>query len=235
MIMHPPRFIRHSISLRRGLTLVELLVVFLIIASLCVIVLGLLRSSRKGANQATATTRMREMGVGVAMWAADRNQNEPMYFRDGTGDSSNEATPPLSPSSVCAGNPAMLLYDTKDPSQAYLPNHLTFFSPLHKYSAPTFKDYDPSKASTSRLWGTYMWVYPSVPASERTPRQVSNMRSSNHSTVGREAYDQVLMFNDYSQAKAVYPKLYFALFRDGSVKQIASNGDIWGWFKGTAK
>lgn len=219
----------------RGFTLVELLVAVVIIILLAGLVVSLMKNAKKGARQATAMSQLREIGGGVGMWAAEKNNNEPMYFRDGTGDSSSEATPPLTPSPLCAGNPAMLLYDRLDPAQGYIPNHMVFFSPLHKYTAPLFDKYDPARASPSAVWGTYMWVYPSVPASERTPRQIANMRNSSHSVVGSEAYDQVMMFDDYSQAKAVYPKLYYALFRDGSVRKVAPNGDIWGWFKGTAK
>jgi hypothetical protein len=40
------------------------------------------------------------------------------------------------------------------------------------------------------------------------------------------------MFNDYSFAKNKYPKdkSYYALFRDTSVRNVATNGNIWGWF-----
>lgn len=74
-------------------------------------------------------------------------------------------------------------------------------------------------------------VYPSVTADERTGRQKMIMRSS-YVTVSRQAYDNVLMFNDYSHAKRKHPqdKSYVALFRDSSVRRVAHNGDIWGWF-----
>jgi hypothetical protein len=40
------------------------------------------------------------------------------------------------------------------------------------------------------------------------------------------------MFNDYNRAKNKYPqdKSYFALFRDSTVRKVAKNGDIWGWY-----
>ncbi len=220
---------------RLGFTLVELLVVITIIVVLAALSVSVLSNAKRSANKVRATSQMREMGVGVALWAAEKNNNEPMYFRDGSGDSSNEATPPLSSTGLCAGNPAMLLFNKDSPDDGYIQNHEVFFSPLHKYKVPERKDYDPSKASASKLWGTFIWVYPSVPDADRTQRQVAAMRNSSFTVVGREAYNNVLMFDDYSTAKALYPKLYFALFRDGSVRQVALNGDIWGWFKGTAK
>jgi len=219
----------------RGFTLMELLVVITIIIVLALVGMGLVSNSKKGANKAKATSQMRDLGVSVALWAAEKNNNEPMYFRDGSGDSSSEATPPLTNTGLCAGNPAMLLYDKNNPEQGYVQNHAVFFSPIHKYTVPAREKYDPSKASPSSLWGTYMWVFPSVPDGDRTPRQVAAMRNSSFAAVGQGAYNQVLMFDDYSVAKALYPKTYFALFRDGAVRQVAPNGDIWGWFKGTAK
>lgn len=220
---------------RHGFTLVELLVVITIIIVLALVGLSAVSNSKKGANKARAITQMRDLGVGIALWAAEKNNNEPMYFRDGSGDSSSEATPPLTNTGLCAGNPAMLLYDRTNPDQAYVQNHAVFFSPIHKYTVPAREKYDPSKASASSLWGTYMWVYPSVPDAERSPRQVAAMRNSSFTAVGQAAYNNVLMFDDYSVAKALYPRTYYALFRDGAVRQVASNGDIWGWFKGTAK
>jgi len=224
-----PRTIR-----RHGFTLVELLVVIIIIAVLASLVFVVAQRGMASANKSRTVSQMREIGVAVATWASENNNNEPMYFRDGSGDSSSEATPALSVSdrTVCAGNPAILLYNKTSPQDGYLQKPGAFFAATQTFKVPEDKDYDPSKASPTNPWGSFMWVYPSVPADERSGRQKSIMRSSSYATVGREAYGNLLMFNDYSTAKRKFPKdkSYFALFRDGSVRNVATNGNIWGWF-----
>jgi prepilin-type N-terminal cleavage/methylation domain-containing protein len=221
---------------RSGFTLVELLIVIAIIAVLSLLVFLGARRGLMAANQSRTASQMREIGVAVAAWASENNNNEPMYFRDGTGDSSSEATP--APQgiyrNICAGNPAILLYNKANPQQGYIQDHTVFFAATQIWKAPSANDYDPSKASSTNLWGTFMWVYPSVPADERSERQKTVMRSSNYVTVSRQAYDNALMFNDYSFAARKYPqdKSYFVLFRDSTVRKVATNGDIWGWFRG---
>lgn len=219
---------------RRGFTLLELLIAITIIAVLAALLFFAARKGIMAANQSRTTSQMREIGAAVSVWAAEINNNEPMYFRDGSGDSSSEATPALVTAHriYCAGNPAALLYDKANPSQGYLQDPSVFFAATQTWKVPEAKDYDPTAASPTKLWGSFMWVYPSVPADERTGRQKMIMRSSSYVTISRQAYDNVLMFNDYSYAKRKYPqdKSYFVLFRDSSVRRVATNGDIWGWF-----
>jgi prepilin-type N-terminal cleavage/methylation domain-containing protein len=217
-----------------GFTLVELLVVITIIIVLASLIFVSTQRAMASAHKTRTISQMREIGVAVASWAAENNNNEPMYFRDGSGDSSSESTPALSAANhkFCAGNPAILLYNKTSPADGYLQNHRSFFAATQKWVIPEEKDYDPSRAASGKLWGTFMWVYPSVPAEERTERQKSTMRSSSYTTVSPQAYNNLLMFNDYSSAKPKYPKdkSYFALFRDTSVLNVATNGNIWGWF-----
>lgn len=225
---------------RSAFTLVELLVVILIIVVLASFIFVAAQKGMASANKSRAVSQMREIGAAVATWAAENNNNEPMYFRDGSGDSSSECTPALNVADrkVCAGNPAILLYNKTNPEEGYLQDPGAFFSPTQKWKVPSIADYDPSAATAAKLWGSFMWVYPSVPSEERTARQKAIMRSSSYTTVSRQAYDNVLMFNDYSYAKSKYApkdKSYFALFRDSSARNVATNGDIWGWFKGTAR
>ena len=219
---------------RRAFTLVELLVVITIIIVLASLVFVGAQRGMASANKSRTVSQMRDMGMAVATWAAETNNNEPMYFRDGSGDSSSECTPALNVSDrkVCAGNPAILLYNKSSPADGYLQNPAAFFSATQKWTVPEIKDYDPSTTGPAKLWGSFMWVYPSVPADERTERQKAIMRSSSYTAVAPQAYNNLLMFNDYSYAKAKYPKdkSYFALFRDSSVQNVATNGDIWGWF-----
>lgn len=220
---------------RHGFTLVELLVVVVITAVLAGLILLGAQRGMAAANKARTVSQMRDIGAAVAIWAAEINNNEPMYFRDGSGDSSGEATPALNAADrkYCAGNPAILLYNKSSPTEGYLQDPAAFFASTQKCKVPVIGDYDPSQANSTRLWGSFIWVYPSVPADERTQRQKSIMRSSSYVTVGPHAYDKLLMFNDYSQAKSKYApkdKSYHALFRDSSVRNVAQNGDIWGWF-----
>lgn len=221
-------------TVQRGFSLVELLVAITIIVILATLVFMGAQRGIASANKARTVSQMREIGVAVATWAAENNNNEPMYFRDGSGDSSSEATPALSAANhrFCAGNPAILLYQKDNPEESYLRKPESFFAPTQKWKIPSQADYDPSKASGSKLWGSFMWVYPSVPADERTERQKSIMRSSSYTAVGRQAYGNLLMFNDYSFAKPKNPKdkSYFALFRDTTVRNVAPHGNIWGWF-----
>lgn len=218
----------------RGFTLVELLVVITIIVVLAS--LGFVGAQRgmAAASKSRSVSQMRQVGVAVAAWAAEFNNNEPMYFRDGSGDSSGESTPALNAEhhKICAGNPAKLLYNRTSPADGYLQDHTAFFAPIHKWKVPEAVDYNPSTTGATSLWGSFMWVYPSVPAAERTQRQISIMRSSSYTSVSRKAYDKLLMFNDFSYAKRKYvkDKSYLALFRDTSVSVVAQDGNIWGWF-----
>jgi prepilin-type N-terminal cleavage/methylation domain-containing protein len=217
-----------------GFTLVELLIVITIIAVLAALIFVGAQRGIAAANRSKTVSQMREIGLAVAAWAAEVNNNEPMYFRDGSGDSSSESTPALGIEgrSVCAGNPAILLYNRASPQNSYLQKPSSFFAATQKWNVPLDRDYDPSTTSTTRLWGTFMWVYPSVPADDRTERQKTIMRSSNFTAVSQYAYNNLLMFNDYSNAKQkdVKDRSYFALFRDSSVRNVASHSDIWGWF-----
>jgi prepilin-type N-terminal cleavage/methylation domain-containing protein len=220
---------------RPGFTLVELLVVITIIVVLASLVIVGAQRGMASANKSRTVSQMRDIGVAVATWAAEANNNEPMYFRDGSGDSSSESTPALSAADhrFCAGNPAKLLYNKSSPADGYLQNPAAFFASTQKWEVPSVKDYDPASTSAMKLWGSFMWVYPSVPADDRTDRQKAIMRSSNYTSVSRQAYNNLLMFNDYSFAKSKYTpkdKSYYALFRDSSVRNVAQNGDIWGWF-----
>jgi prepilin-type N-terminal cleavage/methylation domain-containing protein len=229
MKSYKPNPLRNS-----GFTLVELLVVITIIVVLASLVFLGAQRGMASANKSRTVSQMREIGVAVATWAAENNNNEPMYFRDGSGDSSTEATPALNVADrkICAGNPAILLYNKTSPGEGYLQKPGAFFAAIQTWDIPSEEDYDPSRASTSAPWGSFMWVYPSVPADERTDRQKAIMRSSSYTAVGRQAYNNCLMFNDFSFAKRKYPKdkSYYALFRDTSVRNVAPSGDIWGWF-----
>lgn len=110
----------------RGFTLVELLVVIVMIVSLAALVFLGTRRAMKGAHMSRNVGQMREIGAAVAMWAAEHNYGEPMYFANGSGDYGHEGAlsgknPLLSP-----GNPAKLLYNRDDPGVPICPTTRRF-------------------------------------------------------------------------------------------------------------
>ena len=114
---------------RPGFTLVELLVVIVMIVGLAALVFAITRKAMAGAYQSRNASQMRDIGTAVAMWAAEHNNNEPMYFANGTGDYAEEGAatgknPLLSP-----GNPAKLLYKKDDLGGSYIQDYTVFFTP----------------------------------------------------------------------------------------------------------
>jgi type II secretory pathway pseudopilin PulG len=215
-----------------GFTLVELLVVITIVIVLAVLIFSITRRAMESAHQTRNAGQLREIGAGVMMWATENNYGEPMYFANGTGDFGEEGAlagknPKLSP-----GNPAKLLYLKDDPESSYVPNHEVFFSGLTTYPAPSVGDYDPNLANSQRPWGTYVWLYPST--TSLTPRQLAAMAGFSNSRIGREAYGNVIMANDYRGVfRARFKPHYHALFRDGSVKYIGDSAAKWtNWYRG---
>ena len=217
---------------RRGFTLVELLVVIVIIVSLAFLVSIGTRKAMAGAHQSRNVNQMRDIGAAVALWASEHNNNEPMYFANGTGDYGEEGAmsgknPLLSP-----GNPAKLLYKKGDPSASYVQDHSVFFSSLGTYEIPEIGNYDPQLTSSNKPWGSFAWLYPST--TRPTPRQLSAMGGFSNTKIGREAYENVIMANDYRGViKPRYKPYYHALFRDGSVRYIGDSASKWtAWLRG---
>jgi type II secretory pathway pseudopilin PulG len=215
-----------------GFTLVELLVVITIVIVLAVVVMVSTRRMMEGAHQSKTVGQMRDIGAAVAMWAQEHNLGEPMYFANGSGDYAEEGVmqgkdPRLSP-----GNPARLLYIKDDPSSSYLPNHEVFFSSLTTFPVPSVKDYDPTKPTASKPWGTFAWYYPST--TTLTARQRDAMAGFGNSKIGREANGNLIMATDYrGQVKPRFKPHYHALFRDGSVKYIGDSAAKWtAWLRG---
>lgn len=210
----------------------ELLVVIAILAVLAMLVMAIARRTLEGAHRSKNVTQMRDIGTAVVMWATEHNQGEPMYFANGTGDYSEEGAltgknPRLSP-----GNPARLLYVKDDPQASYIGNHQVFFSSLSSFPVPSVGDYDPALASAKQPWGTFAWLYPST--TRPTPRQLAAMAGFSNSKIGREAYDKLIMANDYrGLVKPRFKPHYYALFRDGSVRHIADSAAKWtAWLRG---
>jgi prepilin-type N-terminal cleavage/methylation domain-containing protein/prepilin-type processing-associated H-X9-DG protein len=80
--------------LRRGFTLVELLVVIGIIAVLISILLPALTKARRSAQQVLCTSNMRQMGVGLRMYTEANNSWLPAAGEDGDSSTTNAITLP---------------------------------------------------------------------------------------------------------------------------------------------
>jgi prepilin-type N-terminal cleavage/methylation domain-containing protein len=218
---------------RTGFTLVELLVVIALVAGLVALALIGTRKAMAAAAKSRSMGQMRQIAAAAAMWASEKNNGEPMYFANGTGDFGHEGKLPGKNPELSPGNPAKLLYVKDDPSSSYLSDFSVFFTPLCNFEKPSVKQYNPASASGTVPWGNFVWLYPST--SSLTPRQSSSMGGFSNKTIGREAYDKVILGNDYQFAfsKPRYGTHYHALFRDGSVKYIGDSPSMWtDWYTG---
>jgi prepilin-type N-terminal cleavage/methylation domain-containing protein/prepilin-type processing-associated H-X9-DG protein len=68
---------RHSVSVRAGFTLIELLVVIAIIAILAAILFPVFAQARDAARKTTCTSNMRQIGLGMLMYAQDFDETLP--------------------------------------------------------------------------------------------------------------------------------------------------------------
>lgn len=221
----------HS-SFQRAFTLVELLVtitIILVLATLAFFASGRVMSS---AYQTRSISQMKSIGTAVAMWASEHNNDEPMYFSNGTGDYSEEGAVTGNNQTLAPGNPAKLLYKKDDIANSYIQDHAVFFSPLTSFEPPSRNKYDPNQANAQNPWSTYAWLYPST--TKITERQRSAMGGFSNTKIGREAYGNLIMGSDYRGViKPRYKRFYHALFRDGSVRYIGDSAAKWtAWLTG---
>ena len=199
-----------------GFTLVELLVVILIIAVLAVLTFTMLTRARFSSAKAVSINQLRNFHVAVHLYMSDKGWQEPFHVATSLADFPNESSVGSSTDRYIVGNPARALYDREDPANGYLRNPSEFFSPLIKNKAPEIVAYDPNKANSTNIWGTYAWFHP----------WKLNARSG-LSKVNPKIDGKFLMATWYepTQGKRFDQKIYHALMIDGSVITAAENQD----------
>jgi len=217
-----------KVARKPGFTLVEILVIIVVVAALAVLTFKLVQRAKFSATRTTAIGQMRGIGVAAASWAADNNRPEPFYYTNGTGDYPHEYTGGSKKS--VPGNPAKALYNVADPDSGYLHNPSDFFSPLVNQTLPSRKDYDPTTASATRIWGTYTWYYPFVSAAERARYpEIGNVFPSK---VNARVAGRLLMCESYMHSTPKFDKqTYNALMVDGSVQSVAENEEAFNKWK----
>lgn len=217
----PRRIALGSNSRHSGFTLVELLVVVTIIIVLAALSVVGVNRMRFSAAQVTTMNQMKQVATAALTWGSEKNEGEPSYVANGTGDYSNECTPGTNPA-LAPGNPAILLYNPEDPEQGYITDHRLFFSPLVKRPAPESKDYIPSQVGAEKSWGNFVWYYPFT--NNKTAKQKSATSQSLGTTrIANGFENRLMMMVDYSRSEAVWEKIPMALFIDGSVRALGND------------
>lgn len=209
-----------------GFTLVEIMVVVVIILVLAGLAMMGYGRYKVSAAKLQTVSDMRQIHLGVAMWASEHNRGEPFYGANGTGSYSHEAVPGIN-RDVAPGNPAMALYFKDNPESGYVSDYTLFFNPLTTYETPSIEDYDPAQASTTNLWGTYAWYYPSLPKEELSTRQDNALYEWGQRRMTRAARGKLLMAPDYLNCEPKWDRIYVAMMVDGSVNAVADNEIEW--------
>ena len=205
-----------------GFTLIEVLItitIIIVIAGLSMIGLNRMRFS---AAQATSINQMRQVGTAALAWGAEKNQGEPFYVANGSGDYCDESAPGPN-ATLSPGNPAKLLFNTEDPEQGYTTDYRLFYSSLVKLTPPERKDYKPAEVGVGKSWGTYVWYYPF--ATTLTSKQsASSGQWLGSVRVRKNLENKLVMMTDYSRGEPAWEKLYLALLVDGTVRAL-TNGE----------
>lgn len=218
-----------------GFTLVELLVVITIIVVLAALSTVGISNMRVSAAKARSSSQLRQIAVGVSMWAGEKNNGEPFYAANGSGTYPNEGVPGTDPI-LAPANPATALFNIESPEDGYVTDHSLFYSPLAKYTVPTRKDYKPDQASETRPWGAYTWYYPSDVWEKLTPRQLTAIGGNwAIQSINPAVANKILLASDYTYTKPAFSKEpYMVLFVDGSVREVAQSKksfDLWSGMK----
>jgi len=204
-----------------GFTLMEVLVTITIIIVLAALSIISITRMRFSAAKAITINQMRQVGVAALTWGTEKNNGEPFYVSNGSGDYCDESIPGPKPE-LAPGNPASLLYNPEEPEQGYASDYSIFFSPLVKTTAPERKDYKPKEAQTGKPWGTFVWYFPF--STNKTAKQSSasgQWLGAVRVHAGLE--NKLMMMTDYSRGEAVWEKLYLALLVDGTVRALSAD------------
>jgi len=204
-----------------GFTLVEVLVTITIIIVLAALSFIGVTRMRFSAAKATTVSQMRQIGIAALTWGSEKNNGEPFYVANGSGDYCDESftgpNPALSP-----GNPAKLLYARETPEQGYITDHHPFFSSLVKTTPPDRANYKPEEAGGVNKWGTFVWYYPfsTTPTAKQSSASGQWLGAVK---VHPRLENKLLMMTDYSKGDAVWEKYYLALLIDGTVRPLDAN------------
>lgn len=198
--------------------MVELLVTISLILVLAAMSMIGIQRVRFSAAKASAINQMRQVGIAAITWGAEKNQGEPFYVANGSGDYCDESEPGPTPA-LAPGNPARLLYNAQDPDQGYVTDHTLFYSGLVRTPAPARKQYIPDQVSPGKSWSTYVWYYPF--ATTKTSKQSSASGQNLGSVRVSPSLDgKLMMMTDYSRGKPKWEKAYMALLADGTVRAL---------------
>ena len=114
----------------KGFTLVELLVVIAIIALLAGILFPVLSTARQKANQATCTSNLKEIGMGISLYCADYDQRMvPCISYGRKAKKAAEDIPDESPVSAIGQYSVTGGYAWSTILYNYVKNHKAFFCP----------------------------------------------------------------------------------------------------------
>ena len=201
-----------------GFTLVELLVTITIIIVLAALSFIGVTRMRFSAAKATTVNHMRQIGIAALTWGSEKNNGEPFYVSNGSGDYCDESMTGLNPA-LSPGNPAKLLFAKENPDEGYLSDYRLFFSSLVKMTPPVRKNYKPEEAGGENNWGTFVWYFPFA----TTPTAKQSSASGQWLGAVRvhpRLNNKLMMMTDYSKGDPVWEKYYLALLVDGTVRAL---------------
>ncbi len=212
-----------------GFTLIEILVVITIVIVLAALTMTVTSRIKRSAAATRSINQMRQIGIAVATYTADKAMIDAFYVSSPVADYWNE---PGTGSKYAPGNPASALYNAQSPESGIIQDYSVFFSPLVKYNLPEKSKYDPAKASPTSAWGTYAWFYPYVADETKlTGSQRAYAKLVTAETVNPRIEGRYMMSESYPSVAGSGPKfdkkIYHALMNDGSIQYVADSQDAY--------